>query len=355
VTGPSAWWLTGLPKAEVHLHLEGCLDGVLVTRAAERHGVPPHPAWEDGRPVISSLGQLLDYLDWSCALIDQPDELFTVAYDTALRAGVSGARHVDAIVNPTHWPAWRGRLGPMVDALDAGFAAAEQDGQATATLCLSVKRSQSRQEALDLVAWMLEVRHRRVSALSVDGDESGGSNTPRFVEAFAEAAQGGLRTCAHAGESSGAQGVREAVELLGAERIDHGVRCAEDPSLVAELARRGVPLDICPTSNVVLGVVPSLAAHPIEPLRRAGVRVSVNTDDPLLYGIDLAGEYRRCTEAFGWDEQVAAQLARTSIESCFADEDRRRQLLAQLDAYMGGPPHGDASGAEETGNSHSSA
>src|SRR5580658_9453996 len=337
-------WIVGLPKAEVHLHLEGCVDPGLVKAAAKRHGVEPFaqsefPGDDDGLPAgsITSLAQLLSYLDWSCALIDRAEDLAAIAYATARRATESGAGHIDVIVNPTHWPPWRGRLDSMVDALDGGFGEAESDDLATARLCISVKRSQTRTEALALVDWMVERRHPRVAALSIDGDESGGSHNERFAEAFARAAAHGLRRCAHAGESSGPEGVREAVDILGAERIDHGIRCVEDPSLVAELARRSIPLDICPTSNAVLGVVPALSRHPVDDLRRRGVRVSLNTDDPLLYGIDLAGEYARCAQAFGWGHSELAAVARTSIESCFADDDRRRALLGELDAFVGDP------------------
>jgi adenosine deaminase len=328
-------FIVGLPKCEVHLHLEGCLRPSMVAEAARRQGVDPHPAIVGDRARVDDLPALLSYLDWSCRLIDRADLLSTLAYETAMRVTASGTRHIDVIVNPTHWPRWFHRLGPMVDALDSGFAEAEADGYATATLCISLKRSQSRDQALELVEWMLEVRHRRISGLSIDGDESSGSFTERFREAFQMARRGGLHRCAHAGESSGAQGVRDAVDVLGAERVDHGIRCVEDRALVGELAARRIPLDICPTSNVILGVAPDLASHPVEPLRRAGVPVSINTDDPAIYGIDLADEYYRCAGAFGWSRADVAAMARTSIESSFASDDRRAELLGDLASYCG--------------------
>jgi adenosine deaminase len=334
-------WLVDLPKAEVHLHLEGCIEPLLAADAARRHGIAPFEGSEGvdaGGPEptlrITNLTQLLAYLDWSCALIDTSDELAAIAYGAARRASASGVRHIDVIVNPTHWPSWRDRLDSLVDALDGGFRAAETDGWATAALCLSVKRTQTGSEALGLVHWMLERRHPRVAALSIDGNESSGSHNERFAEAFIQAGHGGLRRCAHAGESSGPEGVREAVEILGAERIDHGIRAVEDPALVAELVRRSIPLDVCPTSNVVLGIVPDLAHHPVDDLRRRGVRVSINTDDPLLYGTDVAGEYTVCAQAYGWGPTDLTAMARTSIESCFADEDRRRELLRELDTFV---------------------
>jgi len=325
VAEPDRAWIATLPKAEVHLHLEGT--------------VPSDVAWEGepsrDDPPIRSLDELLAHLDQRCGRIERAGQLGEIARRLGARAALAGARHTDVIVNPGHWPHWRDRLGAMVDALDGPLREAEQDGGPTFGLCVSMSRTSSGPAADELVARVVELAHPRVVGISIDGNEAGGSHNERFAPAFDRARRAGLRLCAHAGESGGAEGVREAVELLGAERIDHGIRCVEEPALVAELAERRVPLDICPTSNVVLGVVDELSAHPIEELRRAGVPVSVNTDDPLLYGIDLVTEYERCVSTFGWGPAELGAVARTSIESCFADPDRRAELLGQLDRFLG--------------------
>ncbi|MGO9560894.1 MAG: adenosine deaminase [Acidimicrobiales bacterium] len=332
---PTEEWIRGLPKAEVHLHLEGCLPHAMVRRAARQAGEPDVPT--EG-PTITSLAQLLAYLDWSCGLIDQAGQLEQIAYEVTVRAERSGAGHVDVIVNPTHWPHWRRDLPAMIDALDAGFRAGQTDHATTAALCVSIKRNQTRSEALEVVDALLGLGHPRVAALSIDGNEANGaeSHNDRFAPAFERARKGGLRRTAHAGESSGAQGVREAIELLGAERIDHGIRCLEDAAVTAFVASRGTPLGVCPTSNVVLGVVPHFANHPIQQLRAKGIRCSLNTDDPLLYGIDLSGEYERVAETFRYGTDELGEMARVGLESCFADEDRRLTLLKQLDAYLSG-------------------
>lgn len=302
-------------------------------------GAREHPGRDledsDDAPPFRDLAEFLDYLDRSCALVTRGDQLERIAYEICRRAHESGVGHVDVIFNPTHWPKWQRDLDGFVGWLDAGLAAGEQDHGVTAGLCLSLKRTQPPSESVELVEWLLKARPQRIVALSVDGNEAAAGPTgERFGPLFVRARQAGLHTCAHAGESSGPDGVRDAINLLGVERIDHGIRAVEDAALVAELAHRGIPLGVCPTSNVRLGVVPSLAAHPIETLRAAGVRVSVNTDDPLLFGTSVAGEYRTCAQAFGWDRGVVAEVARTSIESCFADPDRRRELLRALDASL---------------------
>ena len=161
-------------------------------------------------------------------------------------------------------------------------------------------------------------------------DAAAGRTGPRFAQAFRRAGAAGLRRTVHAGESSGPEGVRDAIELLGADRIDHGVRAIEDPELVALLAERRIPLGVCPTSNLKLGVYPSIEAHPIDRLRRAGVVVSLNTDDPVLLGASLEGEYALCSRAFGWSEEDLRVLARNSIDASFADADVRARLLEAL-------------------------
>lgn len=330
-------WIRLLPKAEVHVHLEGCVP--LATVGLDdpgSAGVPLDP--DTGAPRFFDLAEFLSFLDRSCALVTHADQVERIAYEITRRAGSNGVGHVDVIFNPSHWPAWRADLGGFIQHLDRGFADGESDHGVSAGLCFSLKRTQPPGESVELVDWLLARRPDRVVALSVDGNEAAAGRTgERFAPLFARARHAGLHTCAHAGESSGPEGVRDAVELLGVERVDHGIRAIEDQGLVRDLAARCVPLDVCPTSNVKLGVVASLDDHPIDRLRSAGVRVSVNTDDPLLFGTSVAAEYTKCAEAFDWDRSVLGAVARTSVESSFATEERRRELLSALDAFLALP------------------
>jgi adenosine deaminase len=283
---------------------------------------------------FTGLSDFLQFLDWICGLVRTPEQLAGAAYAFAQRMHRSGARYADVIVNPTHWGPWRRRIPAMIEAFDDGFRAAETDGLPPVGLCISLLRSQTAAEAAELVDLLVEQRHPRVVALSVDGNEAvSGRTGTRFADAFGRAGAAGLRRTVHAGESSGPEGVRDAIELLGADRIDHGVRSVEDPALVELIVERQIPLDICPSSNVTLGLYPSVAEHPIERLRTEGVPVSVNTDDPALLGLTLQGEYARCAEAFGWDDEVLRSLARTSIEASFAPDELKRSLLTEVDRW----------------------
>jgi adenosine deaminase len=142
-----------------------------------------------------------------------------------------------------------------------------------------------------------------------------------------------LRRTVHAGESSGPEGVRDAIELLGADHIDHGVRAFEDRALVGLLADRRIPLGVCPTSNFTLGVYAAIAEHPIDRLRRAGVIVSINTDDPVLLGVSLEGEYAICSKALGWSNDILRTLASNSIEASFANVDIKTKLTRALSLW----------------------
>ncbi len=322
-----------LPKAEVHVHLEGCFEVEDIVRLAHENGAQlPRP--REQLFQFGGLAEFLQFLDWICGLVRAREQLATLARRFSERLVASGTGYADVIINPTHWHDWTRRIPALIDALDAGFAAAEQDDLPPVGLCISLLRTQTSDQAIELVQLLSALRHPRVVALSIDGNEAAAGRTgPRFAEAFRRAGAAGLRRTVHAGESSGPEGVRDAVELLGADRIDHGVRAVEDPDVMALLAERRIPLGVCPKSNLTLGLYRSLADHPIERLRRAGIAVSINTDDPALLGVTLAGEYESCAATFNWSSDDVRSLARTSIEASFAPVTVKHRLLAELTAW----------------------
>ena len=329
-----------LPKAEVHVHLEGSPDADTIEDLAGAAG-QELPAPRDRLFEFSGLGPFLEFLDWWCSLVRTPEQLARLAYRFAETEAGWGVRYADLTVSPIHWTAWRGRLGAFVETLAHGLAEAEQDGLTPVGLCVSMSRTMSSSEALGFVEEVAALRHPRVAAVTVDGNEAAVGRTGHvFAPAFEAARRAGLHVSAHAGESSGPEGVRDAVEILGAERIEHGVRAIEDPEVVQLLAERRVPLGVCPWSNVLLGLYPTRSDHPIDALRRAGVPVSVNTDDPALFGCRLDQEYVEAARTHGWDRDVVRAVARTSIEASFCDDDARAALLAELDAAANGGASG---------------
>ena len=322
-----------LPKAEVHVHLEGSLAIDEVVALAKASGVPlPRP--RDKLLSFSGLTEFLHFLDWMCGLYKTADQVADAAYSFARRMNQSGVLYADMIVNPTHWPHWRGNLSGFIAALDRGLSAAEHDGLPPVGLCVSLLRQQTADQAIELVEAIGAIRNPRVVALSIDGNEKlAGQTGPRFADAFRRAGALALKRTVHAGESSGSEGVRDAIVYLGADRIDHGVRAIEDQDLVHLLADRQIPLGVCPTSNLTLGLYKHMAEHPVERLRRAGVPVSVNTDDPVLLEVDLPTEYERCATAFGWDRETCKSIAATSISASFASTDTKASLMARLASW----------------------
>lgn len=352
---PTAWatedFIRTMPKAEVHVHLEGCFEVADLVDLADAASVdlprPPESLFD-----FEDFDGFLRFLDWQASLVRTADQVARTAYRFAERESRSGVRYADLIVNLTHWGAWSQDLKGLIDALDAGFREAEEDGLAKVGLCLSLLRQQSAEEAAELVDWMIELRHPRIVALSVDGNEAvAGRTGPRFADAFRRAEAAGLKRTVHAGESSGPEGIRDAIDLLKANRIDHGVRAIEDQFLVDELADRGIPLDMCVKSNLILGLADDRETHPLDELRTAGVKVSLNTDDPAFCDTSLEHEYAAMTHAYSWSMATLKSVAATAIEASFADEDTRKAILTDLGGWglHSNPTEGDTDTPPSTG------
>lgn len=349
--------IRSLPKAEVHVHLEGSFELADLLELAKAGNVPlPGPAATlfdvdthtevivpenstggAGQSGIGAAGLsvFLQFLDWEGSLVRTREQAARVAYRFAARQSASGVRYTDVIVNPTHWAAWANDLPGLVDAFAAGFDEAEQDGLCVVNLCVSLLRTQTAAEGRELAQWIADTRPRRVIALSIDGDERAAGRTgPRFQGAFEIAHQNGIRRTVHAGESSGAQGVWDAIRYLKADRIDHGVRAIEDPALVDHLVEHQISLGVCPRSNLTLGIYPDLASHPLLELQARGVNVTINTDDPAPLGTTLESEWALCADAYGWGLPELGSLARASVRASFATDDLKRSILADIDAAL---------------------
>lgn len=345
--------IRALPKAEVHVHLEGTFSlGDILSLAHENDAPLPGPAatlfditTHDtyAAPHVTTgggvgagaagLSGFLRFLDWQCGLVRTAAQAARVAYAFAARQSASGIRYSDVIVNPTHWNAWRGREIDLMRALSAGFDEAEQDGLCAVGIAYSLLRGQSTASADDAVAALVAARPPRVVALSIDGDEKvTGRTGEKFRDAFAVARAAGLHRTVHAGESSGPEGVWDALDLLGAERIDHGVRAVEDPALLDRLVSDGVSLGVCPRSNLTLGIYRSWDEHPLPRLLDAGVAVTLNTDDPAPLGSSLEADWAITAQQFGFDESDLIDFASRSIDASFADDDRKAVLHAELAA-----------------------
>ncbi|WP_420637855.1 adenosine deaminase [Candidatus Poriferisocius sp.] len=332
MTPPSGEQIRALPKVELHVHLEGTFRPERVAELATLVGeAPPRPV--DQLFDVDNLADFLDTLDWVCGLVRDEPTAEQVAHDFAAYAHDQGILYAEVIVNPTHWSGLS--TEELFSACAQGFDRAEADGLGDFRLLPSVLRQQTEQEARQLVAWIEGAALDRIVGLSIDGNEAAAGRTgPRFASAYAEAGRIGLGRTAHAGESSGAEGVRDAIELLGVSRIDHGVRCGEDPTALALVLEHDITLNVCLTSNCTL-LYPNLDSHPIRDLADAGVRFTINTDDPETLGITLCGELQLAADHLGWDlgDLIAAQ--HRAIDAAFCSEVDKDALRRRLDQTVG--------------------
>jgi adenosine deaminase len=320
-----------VPKAELHLHIEGALEPEMMFALAARNALSLRfKSVEDVRAAydFKNLQSFLDiYYEGASVLRTERDfdDLASAYLSRARRAGV---RHAEIFFDPqTH----TGRGVPykvVLDGLTAALSRAERELGVTSRLILCFLRHLSEDEALKTLADALP--HGGIHGVGLDSGEKG--NPPsKFVRVFAQARAAGLRAVAHAGEEGPAEYVREALDLLHAERIDHGVRCVEDPALVARLAREKIPLTVCPLSNVKLRVFPDMKSHNLRALMAAGLRVTLNSDDPAYFGGYIDDNYRAVARALALTRAELAALAKNSFEASWLDAGEKKRWCAEID------------------------
>jgi adenosine deaminase len=319
-----------LPKAELHVHLEGTAPPELIRRIAARNGValPDRLLDADGRFRYTDFLDFLRTYDLAASVIRTAADYRDITYEYLCGCADGGAIYVELTASPDH--AWDVGLTDEehLGGIARGIDEARRDTGIEARILVSAVRNYGVERALRVARHAAERRHAYVVGFSMAGDEAG-FPAANFAEVFAIAAAAGLGCTIHAGEWQGAPSVRAALQLP-ITRIAHGVRAIEDPALVSELADRGIVLDACPTSNVVLGVFPSYEEHPLRRLRDAGVSVTLGSDDPPYFGATLAGEYAVCAERMGFTEADLRDVTRTAIEAAFCDNDLKAVLRSRL-------------------------
>jgi len=305
-----------LPKAELHIHLEGSVRPATLEEFAAREGVSIAKTFD-------SLNSFVEVYMAATRVMTRPGDYTRLVNEYCEDAARNGVRYAELEVSPA--------LGRhTVDAFHEAAEAASKQRDVVVRLVLGLGRVMPPEVKLAALDALRGVPG--IVALGLGGPEEGFPAAP-FADVFAEARRRGLRSAPHAGENAGPASVREVIDALGAERIQHGVRSIEDLALVALLVERGIGLAVCPTSNLLLGVVPSLDEHPLRQLWDAGVVVSVNTDDPGFFGCDLTGEYAIAGRLLGLDRAGYARLARNSVESSFAPEAVKSELRDAIDAW----------------------
>jgi adenosine deaminase len=319
--------VTGVPKVELHVHLEGTAPPDLIRRLAERNGLPV-PEGVFAAPDLFAYTDFLDFLktyDKAASVIRTGEDYRDITYEYLVSCAAEGAIYVELTASPDHAKLVGLSDEEHLDGIARGIDDARAESGIEGRILISCVRNFGVEPALRVARYAAERPHPYVVGFSMAGDEE---NYPpaAYAEAFELAAAAGLGCTVHAGEWAGPESVREGLGLP-VSRIGHGVRSIEDPALVEELAGLGTVLEVCPTSNVVLGIYPTYEEHPLPRLRDAGVQVTLGSDDPPYFGATIGGEYALCAEHYALDDEALRGITRTAIEAAFCEEKLKEGLM----------------------------
>lgn len=329
-----AEFIAGLPKAELHMHIEGSIEPPLFLALARRNGVAIPWRTEEALRAAYDFRNLQSFLDLyydGCRVLVQAEDFHAVTREYLARAHADGVLHAEMFLGPQGHTSRGVRLETVLEGVFSAMEEAEREDGITSGLLLVAQRHRSEAEALALLEAAMPWRDRLLG-FGLGGAEVG-SPPARFAEFFRRCRERGFHVVAHAGEEGPAAYVREAVEVLQVERVDHGNAALDDPELVRLLAERRIPLTVCPLSNLKLRVVGAMEEHPLKRLMDAGLRVTVNSDDPSYFGGYVNDNYLACQQALGLTREDLLALARNSVLAAFLPEARRRAALAAIDAY----------------------
>jgi adenosine deaminase len=332
--------LRALPKAHLHLHFTGSMRHGTLVELAERDGhVLPDALVEDWPPTLSAADEkgwfrFQRLYDVARSVLRTQDDVRRLVREAAEDDATEGGRWLEIQVDPSGYAARFDGITAFLElVLDAVVDASSATGVGIGVV-VAANRTRHPLDARTLARLAAQYADRGVVGFGLSNDERRGT-TSDFAHAFAIARRAGLRALPHAGELAGPASVRAAVEELGADRLGHGVRSVEDPALLDEIVRRGVAMEVCPTSNVSLGVFSDLSSVPLPTLLEAGATVALGADDPLLFGSRLHGQYAAVRAAHDLDDAALAGLARMSVDASCAPDWLKAELRTGIDSWLG--------------------
>ncbi|HSK56586.1 MAG TPA: adenosine deaminase [Jiangellales bacterium] len=334
--------LRALPKAHLHLHFTGSMRHETLVELAEQHGVRLPDALRDHWPPHLSAADEKGWFrfqrlyDTARAVLSTESDVRRLLLEAASDDAAEGSGWLEIQVDPSGYAARFGGVTAFTElVLDAARKAAAETGTGVAVV-VAANRTRHPLDARTLARLAAQYAGRGVVGFGLSNDERRGV-TGEFAPAFRIAAHAGLLSVPHGGELQGPDSVRACLDRLGADRLGHGVRVVEDPALLDRVVEAQVTLEVCPASNVALGVYPSAAAVPLPTLVRAGAPVALGADDPLLFGSRLLDQYEMARHVHGLADHELAGLARASVTGSRAPADVRDRLLAGIDEWLAGP------------------
>lgn len=327
-------FLAKLPKAELHLHIEGTLEPAFLLSRAQKHRIPL--AFQTIEEIqnayrFSNLQSFLDIYYLGMNVLRDAEDFHDLAWTYFQKASLQGVVHAEIFLDPQAHLARGIPMATVMEGILAAIRRAREELQLSIFLIPCFLRHLDEEAALDALDQCLPYRNSIV-AFGLDSSELG--NPPeKFQKAFAKVRQLGFRVTAHAGEEGPPDYIRDSLDLLGAERIDHGVRCLEDSQLVERLVQEQIPLTVCPLSNKALKVFPNPANHPMGRMLKKGLLASIHSDDPAYFGGYIQDNYEVCEKQAGLSIGELVQSARNSIMGSFLDFNEKNRHLENLRQY----------------------
>ncbi|HVI33944.1 adenosine deaminase [Phenylobacterium sp.] len=328
-------FIRGLPKAELHLHIEGSLEPELMFELARRNRVAlPFRSVEEVRAAyaFSNLQDFLDIYYQGARVLLTEEDFRDLALAYFRRVAADGCRHVELFFDPQTHTDRRVPFAVVADGLLAGMAEAGISLGITSRLILCYLRHLPEEAALETLR-QAEPYLDRIAGVGLDSSEVGHPPS-KFARAFQASRERGLKLVAHAGEEGPPEYVWEALDVLHVDRIDHGNRSLEDPKLVERLVREGMTLTVCPLSNLKLCVVDDLKAHPLKRMLALGLHATVNSDDPAYFGGYLGDNWVQVAGAVDLTRDELVTLAKNSFTGAFLEPEEKQRHLAAIDAYV---------------------
>lgn len=326
-------YIASLPKAELHVHMQGAASVETVLELSRKY---PEVGMPQGEAAMQEYYRFTDFPSFislyvaTARLVRTGDDVHSLAVGLARDLAATNVRYAETTVTADSHLKVGIAPDELADALERGRADARRLHGVELAYVYDIDGEFGVPSGERLLAWIDQHRPEGSVGFGIGGPEAG---VPRseYADLFRRAIDLGLHSVPHAGETVGPDQVWSAIDELGAERVGHGIASAQDPALMAALVERGITLEVCPTSNVCTGAVPSLREHPFPLLREAGIRLTLNTDDPGMFDTDLNREYAIAYDVFGVDAAGLADLARESVRASFAPEPTKQSILAGID------------------------
>ncbi|MFF4329252.1 adenosine deaminase [Streptomyces sp. NPDC001591] len=328
-------FIAGLPKAELHVHHVGSASPRIVAELASRHPDSKVPTDPEALADYFTFTDFAHFIEVYLSVVDlvrTPDDVRTLTFEVARDMARQNIRYAELTITP--YSSTRRGIDEraFMEAIEDARKAAESELGVILRWCFDIPGEAGLEAAEETVRLAVDLRPEGLVSFGLGGPEIGVPR-PQFKPYFDRARAAGLHSVPHAGETTGPQTVWDAIRDLGAERIGHGTSSTSDPELLAYLAEHRIALEVCPTSNIATRAVADLDEHPLKEMVQAGVLVTINSDDPPMFGTDLNNEYAVAARLLGLDERGLAQLAKNAVEASFLDPAGKAALTAEIDAY----------------------